>query len=278
MGDYLQRTNELVINTNTEPVLKNTNNIRIISLNINGLTDNYMNKSEIFDKLLEDEQPDIICLQETKCSLTSLQNITRHLFKNYKLYYSKAKKYELKKSTDYQFGTAILIKNNINYEYNYVDITELLPKKHEQTVKKVLEEGRINIVEINEIVLINVYVPFSLNRSKFRTQFDNFFRNFVKHQFPEQRLIIAGDFNSNNEVYQENIPGCKRFEVENFHKLQDECELKKVNMTDPTILGPIFASQIDHFLIRGVSYSKPRVLTNYYEISDHIPIAIDVRK
>ncbi|CAL5992754.1 exodeoxyribonuclease_III [Hexamita inflata] len=270
MNNQLQKSAQIVFIEQNWIVNKDENNIRIISFNINELNPSKLQK---FETILKNESPDIICLQETKCSTEYLKDIIYNIFQNYKLYYGEAKDFG---NNLYQYGTAILIKKNIPFKY--VNVKNLLQQW--SNVQDIIDQGRIVIVEIAHIILINVYVPYSRRDRDFRDFFDCFLRDFVKDQYPNRPLIITGDFNSTDQEYDQKIYGCKHFEVANFHKLQEQCGLEKVQMEGVTIMGSKYASQIDHFLVRGVSCCNARVLTNYYDkdFSDHIPIAIDVEK
>ncbi|CAL6038262.1 Endonuclease/Exonuclease/phosphatase_family protein [Hexamita inflata] len=258
-------------------VQKTSPGLRIVSFNIDGLTINYDQKVKMFYYLLKNEDPDIICLQETKCSSSELSEVVKEVFEGYKLYYSSAKYYPQDQMSGYQFGTAILIKNHINA--NYIDFQRYIPIQNQfsSISQQIKEEGRITMTQIGPVILINVYVPFSRTRSEFRKQFDDFFRNYIKQIQQQQSLIIMGDFNSTNIVYKEQVPGCSEFEVQNFHKLINECKLTEVKIDGLTVFGSQHASQIDHILIRNIKFDNERVLTNYYG-SDHAPIVVDVRK
>lgn len=145
--------------------------MKLISWNVNGLRA-CINKG--FFEFLQSENPDIMCLQETK-----LQPEQAPQVKNYYDYWNSADK------KGYS-GTAIFSKNkplNIIYDLG-VDIHD--------------HEGRIITAEYDKFYLVTVYVPNSqdgLKRLDYRMQWEDDFRAYVKKLDKTKPVIICGDMN-----------------------------------------------------------------------------------
>ncbi len=146
--------------------------MKIISWNVNGLRA-VMNKG--FMDYLNQEDPDIICLQEIKLSEGQL---TLDL-ENYYEYYNYAEK------KGYS-GTAIFTKTeplNVNYG---VGIEE-----HDK-------EGRVITAEYDDFFLVTCYTPNSkrgLLRLDYRQEWEDDFRNYLIELNKTKPVILCGDLN-----------------------------------------------------------------------------------
>ncbi len=145
--------------------------MKLISWNVNGLRA-CVDKG--FFEFLKSENPDIMCLQETK-----LQPEQAPQIQNYYEYWNSADK------KGYS-GTAIFSKNepiNVTYDLG-IDIHD--------------HEGRVITAEYNKFYLVTVYVPNSqdgLKRLDYRMQWEDGFRAYVKKLDEIKPVIICGDMN-----------------------------------------------------------------------------------
>ena len=145
--------------------------MKLISWNVNGLRA-CVDKG--FFEFLKSENPDIMCLQETK-----LQPEQATQIQNYYEYWNSADK------KGYS-GTAIFSKNepiNVTYDLG-IDIHD--------------HEGRVITAEYDRFYLVTVYVPNSqegLKRLDYRMQWEDDFRAYVKKLDEIKPVIICGDMN-----------------------------------------------------------------------------------
>lgn len=278
--------------------------INIISFNCNGirsvLTKNKdgTKHKEVIDNnvittLLDEQKPDILCLQEIRCSdaldvgkLLKLESKGYHIVNqncsNVKAGYS---------------GTLVISRQPaITVIKNFPD----LPMNHELN-----GEGRIITVEFPKFVLINVYVPNSkpdLSRLKFRVeQWESKVRNHIDkiERTFNKPIIMCGDLNvAPNEIDLHNPKGSKgkhgftQEERDAFQKLLDECNLvdayrhlypKKQN--DYTWWSNFAKSReknkgwrIDIHLVSKSLVKKindVKIHQDYYG-SDHAPISLEI--
>tara|TARA_Y100000590_G_C15651272_1_gene988854 strand:- start:797 stop:1567 length:771 start_codon:yes stop_codon:yes gene_type:complete len=147
---------------------------KIISWNVNGIR---AAQKKGFDAFIEKENPDIICVQETKAHPEQV-NIGLDDYK-YKYWNSAQKK-------GYS-GTAIFSKiKPIEVEYN------LNIDKHDQ-------EGRVITLYFNNYNLVTVYTPNSkrdLSRLAYRQkEWDIDFLKFLKRIEKDNPVIFCGDLN-----------------------------------------------------------------------------------
>ena len=147
--------------------------MKLISWNVNGLRA-VLKKN--FLEFLEAEQPDLLCLQETRCAPGDVEPVwPRH----YHAYWNCAEK------KGYA-GTAIFTK------------TPPLNVKPHLGVAAHDREGRVLTAEYPDFFLVNVYVPNSqreLERLPYRQQWDVDFLKFLKRLERRKPVIFCGDLN-----------------------------------------------------------------------------------
>jgi exodeoxyribonuclease-3 len=148
--------------------------MKIIAWNINGLRS--LLKTEYLKILLDEEDPDILCMGETKLSCEIIDNELLNEFK-YKFYGSCIK-------AGYS-GTAIYSKKKpINIIYGLYDIDN---------------EGRVIVLEFKKFFLLHVYTPNSgqvLARLDWRVNtWDHNFYNYILELQKKKPIIICGDLN-----------------------------------------------------------------------------------
>jgi len=161
--------------------------MKIISWNVNGIR--AVHKKGLFTPLLDEINPDIICLQETKAQKG--QNEVD--LKDYEEYWNSAEK------AGYS-GTAIFTKEKpISVSHNF---PENLVKKYKITndgFGNPNTEGRILVAEYKKFYLVNVYTPNSkreLTRLNLRYKFwDPAFLEYVKILEEKKSVIFCGDLN-----------------------------------------------------------------------------------
>jgi len=147
--------------------------MKLISWNVNGLRA-VLKKN--FLEFLDAEQPDILCLQETKCTPDDVEQLwPRH----YTTYWNCAEK------KGYS-GTAIFIKTRPLNVAPHIGIVE-----HDR-------EGRVLTAETDDFFLVNVYVPNSkrdLSRLDYRQKWDRDFLAYLKKLEKKKPVIFCGDLN-----------------------------------------------------------------------------------
>ena len=147
--------------------------MKLISWNVNGLRA-VLKKN--FLQFLTEEQPDVLCLQETKCAPDQVE----HLWPaRYTTYWNSAEK------KGYA-GTAIFTKARPLKVTPHVGVAD-----HDK-------EGRVLTAEYDDFFLVNVYVPNSkreLTRLAYRQQWDKDFLRFLKQLEKRKPVIWCGDLN-----------------------------------------------------------------------------------
>ncbi len=144
--------------------------MKIISWNVNGLRA-CMNKG--FAEFLNNENPDIICVQETKMQ----KEQANFNFEGYFEYWNSAEK------KGYS-GTAVFSKiEPISVTYNIENHTD---------------EGRVITAEYENFYLVCVYTPNAqpeLKRIDYRMQFEDDLRNYLKKLKETKPVVLCGDLN-----------------------------------------------------------------------------------
>lgn len=157
--------------------------MRIFSWNVNGLRA-AIRKGD-FLKFIEDFQPDILCLQETKAK----RGQAEYDLPDYQEFWQSAKR------PGYS-GTAIFTKST---PLSMPD--PILPIKTSlDQYGDVQEEGRVSVAEYPKFFLVNVYTPNSkrdLTRLDLRFKiWDPAFLKFLKQLEKQKPVITCGDFNA----------------------------------------------------------------------------------
>ena len=276
--------------------------MKIISFNCNGIRsvltkekDGTKHKNTIDNNvvstLLDEETPDILCLQEIRCS--DILDISKFLKLESKGYHIVNQNCSVVKAG--YSGTLVISKQpSLHVIKNFPD----LPVNHELN-----GEGRLITVVFPKFVLINVYVPNSkpdLSRLNFRIeQWEKEIRNHVnkvQNQF-DKPIIMCGDLNvAPKEIDLHNPKGSKgkhgftEQERDAFQKLLDECKMVDAyRLVYPTKQNEYtwwsnFAKsrennkgwRIDiHLVSKSISkkIEDVQVLKNFYG-SDHAPISL----
>ncbi|MDR0428546.1 MAG: exodeoxyribonuclease III [Puniceicoccales bacterium] len=151
--------------------------IKIITWNVNGLR-SILQKT--FDDLVQWEDPDILCLQETKVNHDIIPDVgfPQYAFRSYNC--ADRRGYA---------GTAMFEKSlpRSMDERTYV---ETLVSSH---------EGRVQVADFHYFYLLNVYIPNSqreLQRLPLRHHhWDKIFGEYLQNLAEKKPLIVCGDFN-----------------------------------------------------------------------------------
>ena len=152
-----------------------------MSWNVNGLR--AVIKKDFF-KILESENPDILCLQETKMQEQDIDFLLFDKYNDYHYYRSSAEK------KGYA-GTGIFSKTE--------------PKSVTYGIDgKYTDEGRIITLEYDNFYLINSYTPNSqeaLKRLDYRLEFEKDLREYMVRLDKVKPVILCGDLNvAHNEI------------------------------------------------------------------------------
>jgi len=156
--------------------------IKIISWNVNGLR--AVHRKDGFLGFIKKQNPDILCLQETKASPEQLPDEI-HNIPGYYSYFAVSK---VKKGYS---GVVIYTKEK--------------PQKVEYGVgiKKFDEEGRTLVAYYKNFILLNVYFPNGgggPDRLKYKLDFYDAFLKFIeKLRKKNKKIIFCGDVNTAHE-------------------------------------------------------------------------------
>ncbi|MDR3766914.1 MAG: exodeoxyribonuclease III [Butyricicoccus sp.] len=248
--------------------------MKLISWNVNGLR---ACVGKGFFEFLEAEQPDMMCLQETK-----LQPDQAPQVEGYREYWCSAEK------KGYS-GTALFSK------------TEPLSVTYNLGIDEHDHEGRVITAEYPDFYLVTVYVPNSQNELKrldYRMQWEDDFRAYVQSLDQKKPVIICGDMNvAHQEIDLKNPKTNRRNAGFTDEERQKMTELLGAGFVDtwrhfyPDAEG-IYSWwsyrfkareknagwRIDYFLVsaRFIDHVKSaRILTDVLG-SDHCPVAIEI--
>lgn len=195
--------------------------MKIIAWNVNGIRA-MLKKNHLVD-LINDEDPDIICLGETKisCPFNDVKDtLNKSLNNKYYNYWSPCKV-----KAGYS-GTAIFTKKeplDVIYGLNINN-------------KEYDDEGRVITCEFSKFYLIHVYTPNSgeaLARLEYRTTiWDNMFLIYINKLKENKKIIVCGDLNvAHKEIDLKNpktnlkTAGFTIEERESFSKILEKTDL-----------------------------------------------------
>lgn len=242
--------------------------MKVITWNVNGWRS--MLKNDHFKNLVLQENPDIICLQETKL------NKSVHIeFPGYKVYENTAEK------PGYS-GTAILYKDSVSFK----------------RLKKNKTEGRICMMEFEKFCLFNVYTPNSgqdkTKRLDYRINYwDKTFLERIKEI--KKDIVIVGDLNVARTERDLKHPNSNKknagFTIEernSFENILKERNLKDVwRINNPKKEQYTFWSNFNNARKKNAGWRIDYVLTDNVKIqnckildqimgSDHAPIVFEI--
>ncbi len=157
--------------------------MKIISWNTNGLRATL--RDDLFFPLFEKENPDILCLQETKADESQITDDAKNI-KGYQSFFASSK---IKKGYS---GVAVWTKEKpIKVEYGI-------------GIEKFDEQGRTLILYFKDFVLINCYFPNgggAPEKLKYKLDFYDAFLKFADSIAKKHPLLVCGDVNvAHNEI------------------------------------------------------------------------------
>ena len=220
---------------------------KLISYNCNSIT----KRLPLIKKLLEEEDPDLLFLQETRI--------------NYELFpYKEFSRYKVEvNGLSGRNGTGIISK--IDFELIYKD------------------EDRSILIRINDIYIFNIYTPSgmsNLSNKEVKLKYLDKIKSLINYD----RVIIGGDFNviirkeeSGNGINPFSIEEQEAIKLEKFEdiSLKFNTYLTWWDYRDTYFKNGL---GLDRFLIKNIGINKIKVLGSYrsYENpSDHVPIIIE---
>jgi exodeoxyribonuclease-3 len=148
---------------------------KLISFNVNGIR---ASVKKGFYELMDQLNPDFMCLQETKAQDDQVKDALKDLNGYYMVLNSASKK-------GYS-GTCILSK-----EAPISISVDIGMEEHD-------DEGRVTRMEFENFNIVNVYVPNSgseLKRLDYRVEWDVAFKNYLANLAAQKPLLVTGDFN-----------------------------------------------------------------------------------
>ena len=195
--------------------------MKIIAFNVNSLR-NIIKKNDLVD-MIENEDPTILCMSETKlsCPIIDTQKLMEEKVKGYKYRY-----YSTCSEKGGYAGTAIFSKKEPkNVTYGLYDNNTNIDK-----------EGRVITLEFKKFYLIHVYTPNSgiaLQRLHYRTTvWDPAFKKWLLYLQEKKPIIVCGDLNVANEEKDLKNPksnhktaGFTNEERDSFKKILEDVEL-----------------------------------------------------
>jgi exodeoxyribonuclease III len=149
--------------------------VKIISWNVNGLR-SILRKG--FLDYLDQEKPDVLCVQEIKCRS---EDVEKTWPAAYTAYFHPAEK------PGYA-GTAMFCKKAPLAVVPFADVVGKNPDK----------EGRVQTAEFADFFLVNVYVPNAkrdLSRLDYRQEWDRCFLKYIKRLEKKKPVVFCGDLN-----------------------------------------------------------------------------------
>jgi exodeoxyribonuclease-3 len=269
--------------------------LKVITWNVNGIRSRIFNdkissklkkdtimeiqENSPIDILIKEEDPEIICLQETRCSVAISKNFE---IPGYKSYFNESKSTGARAPERYS-GTCIFYKEHLNLK----DIQEQIPG-YEDT------EGRIIIANFDNFVLITVYAPNSGSNYDKKIIFIEAMLTFLNSL--DCKVIFCGDLNIAVSTHFDikstiAMPGIYPHELEFYDRLikinyRDCIENDKIVFTwwdtrRAKENGMSIARnrnegwRLDYFFTKNINQGSSRCLKHIGENNENIPLASD---
>ena len=250
--------------------------MKIVSWNVNGIRA-IMKKG--FIESVNDINPDILCLQETKAQDDQVREALFGI-DDYQLYVNSAER------KGYS-GTAILTR------------PEPLSVQYDMGIEEHDKEGRVIAAEYKDYFLVTVYTPNSgseLVRLDYRKKWDQDFLHYVENLEKTKHVIICGDLNvahqpidlKNPKANYNKTAGYTQVEIDGFENLLKAGFVDTFRHFYPDTVKYSWWSyrfnsraknigwRIDYFLVSEslLPRVKDSFILNEYEGSDHCPVGI----
>jgi exodeoxyribonuclease III len=200
--------------------------MKIITWNVNGIRSRIFNdrissnlkKGELLTpeenspikQLLVEQDPDIFCFQETRCSVSLGETIK---IPGYVAIFNESKLDGARSCNRYS-GTVVYIKDNIEYYH----VEKSIPGYEDF-------EGRIIIVYIKDFLIVNVYAPNSGTNYENKIKFIDCFLNFLDNIDKNFNVVFCGDMNIAIDTHFDKTkvepgPGFYNHELDFHYKLE----------------------------------------------------------
>ena len=252
--------------------------MKIISWNINGIR--AITNKDFFEDLNQ-INPDIICLQETKAQDGEVEEVLSGL-SEYHQYYNSAQR------KGYA-GVAVLSK------------IQPLSVSYDMGIEQHDQEGRVICAEFEDFYLVNVYVPNSgqkLVRLDYRKTWDEDLLTDLKNLKETKPVILCGDLNvahqaidlKNDKTNYNKTAGYTQVEIDGMNNLLDIGFIDSFRHLHPDTVAYTYWSyrfkareknsgwRIDYFLLSSNLIDKVKnieILSDYYG-SDHCPVQLEM--
>ena len=269
--------------------------MKIITWNVNGIRSRIFNEktsSQIgkikdiqveegspISKILE-LQPDIICLQETRCDTAQG---SRFKIQGFKSFFNESKEIDARSANRYS-GTVVFVREEIEIEKIETQIPD-----YEDT------EGRIIILHLKESIVVSVYAPNSGTNYDKKINFMNCMIDFLNCQ--TKNIVFCGDLNIAKQVHFD-ISKAKEGPGIYKHELDFYDDLLTIGFTDAIKDDPIVFTwwdprakkidgiactrhankgwRLDYFFTKGINKVSSKVFKHIGETnplaSDHAPV------
>jgi len=254
--------------------------LKVVSWNVNSIRKGV--KDELI-KLINDHYPDIICLQETKCSKEDgeayLENNCQEIIENYPYRFWNS-------SVKGQAGVACFSK------------IEPLEVKYEIPLIFQLKHGRVIVLTFENLIILNTYVP-NTGRGQEAEQFRNVWHNGMVSWLEansDKFLLWCGDLNvvddpkkdtSHHIIRPKHPPaGLKEFEHRHFKEYIElglidvfrHFNPDEVSFTWYSNLNQQIGWRLDYFLVNDISRVKNIIHHSKMpkSVSDHVWILCEL--
>ena len=260
----------------------------LISFNINGIRANNKSENNALQTIINENNPDIISLQEIKCSSCHLNEFQK--YENYP--YIVINPAKSKKGYS---GTAMMSKIkplNIYLDFDFLD---------KNLNHDFINEGRVITLEFEKYFVVSCYVPNSktkLERLEQRTDiWEPLMRKYINKLQELKPVVLCGDLNvahQNIDIFNHKghskSAGFTKEERNEFTKLLKECNVidtfrelypEKKKYTYWSYLGNARIKnkgwRIDYFLISKELKKelKNSLILDHIYGSDHCPILLE---
>ena len=276
----------------TNPELKP---MKVITWNVNGIRSRIFNdkiasklkkntlmeiqEQSPIDILIKEQDPDLICLQETRCSVLISENFK---IPGYKSYFNQSKSVGARAPERYS-GTCIFYKEHLNLK----DIQEQIPGYEDS-------EGRIIVAHFDEFVIISVYAPNSGSNYDKKIVFIDAMLNYLNSL--DCKVIFCGDLNIAVSTHFDiksaiAMPGIYTHELEFYDRLL-KINYKDCIENDDIVFtwwdtrrakenGMSIARnrnegwRLDYFFTKNINQGSSMCLKHIGENNENIPLASD---
>lgn len=270
-------------------------NMKILSINVNGLRA-YANKGAL-QELINTFDPDILCIQETKCSDEQVREFFDPEIWDVTTCSNTRK-------SGYA-GVATIVKISCMKEHEFISNTpiDLLDRDNPDCEFNYYSEGRIIDTWVDGYHLYNCYVMNSGGKEDYRQTWNKSFRDMIlmNQEYDGMPMIICGDLNvvaGANDYWKDyesaidSGPGLYRFEINDYHERQTQFSLidsyryKHPEGRDYSWFSYRFAARkrghgwrIDYFLMseRMLPLLVDSKVYSNFEGSDHNPIELTLK-